>query len=160
MIPVFTGGEKTIVRWKLHGSIFPETRLMVKNIIDRLWEETYITKKLKLYLTGPIKPRPRQFYTLSNIHKNRKDWSDPFKIPPGRQIVSDCESETYNTGEYIDNFLNPPSIKHPSYIKDTYDLIGKIRKFSLQSSIFLQWTLRACIQTLRWKMTDMKTSGF
>ncbi len=48
------------------------------------------------------------------------------KIPPGRPIVSDCDSDTYRISEYIDYFLYPLAIKHPSYIKDTPDFLDKL----------------------------------
>lgn len=49
------------------------------------------------------------------------------QIPAGRPIVSDSGSETYGISEYIDSFINPLSTTHPSYIKDTYDFIAKVR---------------------------------
>lgn len=36
-------------------------------------------------------------------------------------IVSDYNSETYLTAEYIEYFLNLISRHHPSYLKDIYD---------------------------------------
>lgn len=37
------------------------------------------------------------------------------------------------TVEYVEYFLNPISTRHPSYVRDTYDFIEKIKK-SLSSS--------------------------
>lgn len=122
---------------KLNKPIYQETRPMIKEIIDRLHQKGYITKKQGKYLTGPDEPRPRQFYLLPKIHKNPEEWSWPHRIPPGRPIVSDCSSETYHTAEFIDFFLNPLSIIHPSYIKDTFDFIDKIRKIKIPTEAYL-----------------------
>ena len=53
-------------------------------------------------------------------------------MPPGRPIISDCDSESYKVAEYIDNFLQKISQKHPSYIKDTYDFLSKLRTAKVQ----------------------------
>lgn len=82
-------------------------------------------------------PNPRRFYLVPKIHKDPEQWSRPFEIPPGRPIVSDCNSESYCIAEYIDYFLNPLSNKHFSYIKDTCDFIDKIRKLILPVNAFL-----------------------
>ncbi len=76
---------------------------------------------------GPDSPRPRLFYLLPKIHKAPASWPVPGVIPSGRPIVSDCGSETYNVAEFIDYYLNPLSRQHPSYIKDTYDFVNKLK---------------------------------
>ena len=123
---------------KLKEPIFPETRQLVKQIIDKLVEKKFINKKQRQYLVGNPEPRARLFYLLPKIHKDPAKWSIPHEIPPGRPIVSDCDSETYYTAEYIDYFLNPLSNRHPSYIKDTYDFVEKVKKLHVppQSLLF------------------------
>ena len=68
---------------------------------------------------------------LPKIHKDPTKWSKPHEILPGRPIVSDCSSKTYYTAKYLNYYLNPLSIRHPSYIKDTYDFIAKIRTLKI-----------------------------
>lgn len=58
-------------------------------------------------------------------------------IPPGRPIVSDCDSTTYNVARYIDHYLSPLSSLHPSYIKDTYHFLDVIRPITVPSASFL-----------------------
>ena len=59
-------------------------------------------------------------------------------MPSGRQIVSDCESESYRVSEYIDLFLSPLATNHPSYIKDTHDFLKKIEQIKIpQNSFFV-----------------------
>ena len=81
-------------------------------------------------------PPEKGFSTSSKIHKAPDTWPTPFKIPPGRPIVSDCGSESYLIAEFLDYHLNPLSILHKSYLKDTYDFIGKIRNIKLSDPFF------------------------
>lgn len=111
--------------------IYPQTILEVREILNEMCEKRIINGRQKEYLMGSGTPRARRFYLLPKIHKVPEKWSKPFKIPPGRPIVSDCESETYYTAEYLEYFLNPISQKHPSYLKDTYDFINKTKDLVL-----------------------------
>ena len=122
---------------KLAKPIYLETISMVKNILDNLLQEGYINAKQKKYLIGDDSPRPRRFYLLPKIHKARANWNSSGQIPPGRPIVSDCNSETYFTAEYIEYFLNPISQKHASYLKDTYDFIKKVGQLKIPPTAFL-----------------------
>lgn len=107
--------------------IYSETFDLVTKIFQKIQEKKLINKKQYYYLIGDSEPRPRRFYLLPKIHKDPSKWSKPFEIPPGRPIVSDCNSETYRSAEFIDFYLNPLAKKHTSYIKDTYDFIEKIK---------------------------------
>uniref|UniRef100_A0A1A8C3F2 Reverse transcriptase domain-containing protein n=1 Tax=Nothobranchius kadleci TaxID=1051664 RepID=A0A1A8C3F2_NOTKA len=122
---------------KLDKPIYPETIPMVTKIIDSLYEKRFINAKQRRYLKGSSEPRARRFYLLPKIHKEPAKWSKPHEIPPGRPIVSDCNSETYQTAEFIDHYLNPLSITHDSYIKDTYDFINKIKQIILPDNSIL-----------------------
>jgi len=48
-------------------------------------------------------------------------------MPEGRPIVADCGSETEHICAFIDHFLQPLATCHPSYIKDAYDFVDKVR---------------------------------
>lgn len=61
----------------------------------------------------------------------------PYEIPPGRPIVSDCSSSTYNISQYTDLFLGPLSNWHPSYLKDTYHFLQTIRPMVVPEQAFL-----------------------
>lgn len=122
---------------KLQGPIFYETITMVNQILEQMYTEGFINQKQKQYLLGSMDPRPRRFYLLPKIHKDPAKWSKPFEIPPGRPIVSDCNSDTYQTAEFIEYYLNPISVKHPSYIKDMYDFLEKIKKLHLPTNCIL-----------------------
>lgn len=110
---------------------------MVEKIINSLHQKKFINIKQRNYLLGSAEPRGRLFYMLPKIHKDPAKWSIPFQVPPGRPIVSDCDSETYYTAEYLDYFLNPLSIRHASYIKDTYDFVEKVKQIEVPVDAFL-----------------------
>lgn len=122
---------------KLNAPIYPQTIPLIKKIIQTLHDKKYINKKQKLYLQGDGNFRERRFYILPKIHKDPEKWFPPFKIPPGRPIVSDCNSETYRTAEFIEYYLNPLSTRHPSYIKDTYHFIQLITNLKIPNNSFL-----------------------
>lgn len=121
----------------LEGAIYPQTRTMVEEILDEMLDKKIISGAQKEYLLGENPPRPRRFYLLPKIHKEPEKWSIPGEIPPGRPIVSDCNSETYFTAEYIEYFLNSISTRHPSYLKDTYDFISKVKTLKIPKNAFL-----------------------
>jgi len=58
-------------------------------------------------------------------------------MPEGWPIVADCGSETERICKYIDHYLKPLANNHPSYIKDTYDFISKVRGHTVSSNTFL-----------------------
>lgn len=64
------------------------------------------------------------FYTLPKIHK-------PGYPPPGRPIVSGCDSLLDPLSKYLDYYLQPLVSQIPSYLKDTQDLIQKIEGTTL-----------------------------
>lgn len=112
---------------KIPHSLQLVTQTKLRKIITSLYDRKVITAKQKYFLFGPNNPRPRQFYLLPKIHKEPQTWTVPFEVPAGRPIVSDCESTSYNVSQYLDHFLGPVSMKHPSYIKDTYHFLDLIR---------------------------------
>lgn len=112
---------------KLDEPIFPETARKIGAVVNRLKAQRFITSRQSLYLKGKNPPKARHIYFLPKIHKDPDTWPAPHKIPAGRPIVSDIDSETYRVSEYLDYFLNPLSNLHPSYLKDTYDFLEKVR---------------------------------
>uniref|UniRef100_A0A672MJB1 Reverse transcriptase domain-containing protein n=1 Tax=Sinocyclocheilus grahami TaxID=75366 RepID=A0A672MJB1_SINGR len=117
--------------------IYPQTQKEVGEILEEMYENRIISGKQKEYLLGLGSPRARRFYLLPKIHKNSKSWSIPDRVPPGRPIVSDCNSETYNIAEFIEFYLSPISQKHASYLKDTYDFIQKTKDLKIPSDALL-----------------------
>lgn len=122
--------DKTYYR-KLEHPIYLDTIPLVHSIIDTLHNKKFINSKQTKYLKGDKQPRERRFYILPKIHKEPEKWTVPHEVPPGRPIVSDCGSETYQTAEFIDHYLNPLSIIHSSYVKDTYHFIDIVKSLKV-----------------------------
>ncbi len=121
----------------LTAPMYPQTSLEIRNILEEMCDKGVISGKQKNYLLGSGTPRPRRFYLLPKIHKDPENWSKAFKIPPGRPIVSDCDSESYYTAEFIEYFLGPISQKHESYLKDTYDFLQKTKNILVPTDSLL-----------------------
>lgn len=121
----------------LDRPIFAETAREVRDILEEMCQKKIINWKQRDFLLGDGNPRPRRFYLLPKIHKSPHTWSKPYEIPPGRPIVSDCNSESYFTARYVEHFLNPLAQKHDSYIKDTYDFLEKIGRLQIPQDAFL-----------------------
>ncbi len=117
--------------------MYPQTSLEIRNILEEMCDKGVISGKQNNYLLGSGTPRPRRFYLLPKIHKDPENWSKAFKIPPGRPIVSDCDSESYYTAEFIEYFLGPISQKHESYLKDTYDFLQKTKNILVPVTVCL-----------------------
>ena len=111
---------------KLDEPIFHSTGQKINEILSDLHQQNFISSKQLLYLKPPLEPHARRFYLLPKIHKPLDKWPIKNQMPPGRPIISDCDSASYKVAEYIDHFLQEISQKHPSYIKDTYDFLSKL----------------------------------
>ena len=122
---------------KLAYPIYPKTAKKINSILQRLLKEKLITQTEYEYLRPPHSPRERRLYLLPKIHKNKEKWTIPERIPPGRPIVSDCDSESYHVSEYIDSFLAPLATKHPAYVKDTQHLLDMINDIKIPNDSFL-----------------------
>lgn len=120
----------------LEDPMFMETAEMLKTILTRMESLHILTKKQLAYFLDNDPPKPRQFYLLPKIHKDRQTWPHE-QMPSGRPIVSDCGSESYHLSSYIDSYLNPLSTRHPSYIKDTIHFLEKVRALRLGRDVFL-----------------------
>ena len=95
-----------------------------------VWNRRFLTRnaaKIATLLKGTL---PRSFGTfllLPKIHKEAHKWTVANRIPPGRPIVSDVNSESYAISQFIDFHLAPYATQHPSYIKNTYDFLEKLQ---------------------------------
>lgn len=108
----------------------------INSILERISDKGLISKRQLDYLSPSIPKYPRSFYLLPKVHKPRSKWPNQ-RMPEGRPIVSDCGSETDHISEFIDFFLNPLATNHPSYLKDTYDFLDKIRDKEVPQNSFI-----------------------
>ena len=93
---------------------FHNKRLLNKNMVD--------------FCSPPKKAHPARLYFLKKIHKN------PMGIQP---IVSSCESPTENISQFIDFWLQPLTKALPSYVKDTSQLINKLKEVPIEPNTLL-----------------------
>jgi len=121
---------------KLSEPIYKGNIRKINEILESMKSEKFISKKQLHFLRAKDTDRARTFYLLPKIHKPRDKWPQS-NMPEGRPIVSDCGSESYRISQYIDSFIRPISIRHSSYIKDTYDFIQKIRDQQIPKNALL-----------------------
>ena len=62
---------------------------------------------------------PGKIYHLFKVHKAH----DPPNLPPGRPIVSSCNSITENISKFVDHHAKDLVTKIPSYLQDTPDFL-------------------------------------
>ena len=103
-----------------------ETVPLINKTLNEIYRSGFISEKQLRFLSPEVPEKSRPFYLLPKVHKPRHKWPHP-NMPEGRPIVADCGSETDGICKYIDHYLQPLSNNHPSYIKDTYDFISKVR---------------------------------
>ena len=92
--------------------------IVIKDKLEELKEAKLIESKLVKQLV-PSESRTSEFYLLPKIHK---------KGIPGRPVISSSGCATEKISAFVDQHLKPAAQKLPSYIKDTEDFIGKMRK--------------------------------
>jgi hypothetical protein len=112
---------------KIDEFVYPKTAEAINEILVKLNLQDHVISDKQLdYLRAADDAQPRRIYFAPKIHKSKDKWIN--NIPPGRPIVSDINSESYNVSEYIESFLKPLAVNHDSYIKDTTDFLGKLRQ--------------------------------
>ena len=121
--------------------------------------DNYIDEQQYNFLASNDSDRQRRFYLLPKIHKPTSKWTIPDVMPEGRPIVSNTGSESVRVAQFIDFYLRPISIRHPAYVKDTYDFVSKVRGYTLPpeallvtadvSSLYTNMTLDRIISTVK-----------
>lgn len=109
---------------------FPENCKIFNSILQTMLKHNLLSKREFSFLQASPSARERIFYLLPKIHKEQHKWTVPGKIPPGRPIVSDINSESCNIAKFIDFHLAPFSNTHPAYVKNTYDFLEKLGKIT------------------------------
>ena len=120
---------------KLDNPIYPNAIPKINAILTKMKDEKYITQRQFNHLKADPNCSPRTIYFLPKVHKPKETW--PTQIPECRPIVSDVNSECYNVNGFLDYHINPLSVKHETYIKDTYDFLQKVRNQTINK----EWIL-------------------
>jgi hypothetical protein len=106
--------------------IFPHITQTINNLIGQLHTHKFITTKQMDFIWVLPEGKPRNFYLLPKIHKPLPKWPQQGRMAPGRPIVSDTGSESYQLSKFLAHVIHPLATTHPSYVKDTPDFINKI----------------------------------
>ena len=116
---------------------FPKNCEIFNRILTEMRAQGLISAKEFAYLKARPDSRERIFYLLPKIHKEMEKWTIPGRVPPGRPIVSDVASESYNIARFIDYHLAPFSCSHRAYVKNTYDFLHKLSKVKANDNSLL-----------------------
>jgi hypothetical protein len=130
----------------------------INDILKTLYHKGFISEAQRSFLQADKTNPLRRFYLLPKIHKPKDKWPQK-TMPQGRPIVSDCGTESRRVSELIDYYLAPLAHNHPSYIKDTYDFIQKIRNQTIDpthllvtgdvTSLYTNMDIDRTLQTVR-----------
>ena len=113
-------------------SLFLRQRLQV--ILNDLHQRRFLSKKELQFLLPHAGQDQRAFYLLPKLHK--EVWPEP-SVPPGRPIVSDVKSVSYNSSNLVEHFLGPLVTQQDSYLRDSGHLIAILREFSMPRTALL-----------------------
>jgi len=114
----------------------PRNAIAIKTVLDQMLRNREIDRRLYHSLLPSGEPRPRIFYGLPKIHKDRKKWSAD-GCPPLRPIVSDTGSESYNVAKLIAHHLKTPATSHAAYLRDTWHFLARLKKLQLPRDTLL-----------------------
>ena len=93
----------------------------ITSFLGQMLDNGEIDITVFLYLVNK-EPRTANMYLLPKIHKG-------VTPPPGRPICSANGSPTEKISQLVDHFLNPPTTKLKSYVKDTTHFLKIIKEF-------------------------------
>ena len=94
-----------------------EHKDIINNSLDKLCANNLIDKKTRDVLK-PTNTRNARFYLLPKIHKVNN---------PGRPVISSVNCNTSKISKYVDHYIQPLATNVRSYIRDTTDLLNKMK---------------------------------
>ena len=118
----------------------------VQNKVTHMYEKGTLDKDTYKFLsTDTTSFQFGRLYLLPKIHKIEESILNSLsnglcslrQLPPGRPIISQCSTPTYNIGTYCDHFLIPIVRNQSTYIRDTTDFIAQVENISLPNDILL-----------------------
>ena len=89
----------------------------ISNTLEDLYKQSQIDKKT-LTILKPVDAKPPRFYLLPKIHKPSN---------PGRPVISSTNCHTTKLSKYVDHYIQPLAKAVKSYIRDTTDLLNKMK---------------------------------
>ena len=121
---------------KLASPLHPENNRYLNKLVKTALERGTITNKVHQFLSRQDEYNTRRFYILPKIHQPKNKWSNP-RCPPGRPIISDVNTESSRIAEFIDFYVNKHSTELPSYVRDSFDFVDKIKHIKLDENDLL-----------------------
>lgn len=115
-------------------SLSDRTGMKLRQFLNYLHKRRFITLRELRGLLPPTQPRERSFYLLPKIHK--PTWPTSL-MPPGRPIVSDCDSISRKCASFVEFFLAPVARSLPSYVRDSLHVISIIKDLVLNDNAIL-----------------------
>ena len=102
---------------ELNHDPFEDFKNLITNSLKEMLSNDLIDKET-LEILKPVDVKPARFYLIPKIHK---------KNNPGRPVISSVNCHTSKLSKYVDHFIQPLAQKVKSYIRDTTDLLNKIK---------------------------------
>ena len=118
---------------KLEAPLHAKNKIYLKRLLDGALKRGTIDRNTHKFLIGFDEYNTRKFYILPKIHKPQNKWINP-RCPPGRPIVSDVNTESSRIAKFIDFFVNKHSKNLPSYVRDSFDFVEKIKHIILDEN--------------------------
>ena len=91
---------------------------IINNSLEEMRSQGKLDAEAIEILKVPKNIKPARFYLLPKIHK---------KNNPGRPVVASTNCHTTKLSKFVDHFIQPLAKKVRSYIRDTTDLLHKIK---------------------------------
>ena len=107
----------------------------INHLILYMYQKKFINLTEKRFLLATSDFNSRSFYLLPKIHKIH--FSIPNIQPKCRPIVNCKFCESYNIAIFIDFFLQTIVSFIPSYTKDTFHFIAKLRQINVNKNSIL-----------------------
>ena len=116
---------------------FLTCKLLRKVLLNMLSKKLISTKTFEELVPKEQQIKQRVFYTLPKIHKPKSTWYEGERIPPGRPIVGNCNSEDTQICKFIDSFLRPIVAQQPHILSNTDQLLTAIEDIKIEDNSIL-----------------------
>ena len=121
-------GEKIKFYSKVDTHHVEKVKTKITKILQEAFDNDILTNE-EYEAMNPNAKNVGKFYMNFKVHKPHDI------IPPGRPIVSGCNSMISNIGKYVDFHINDISTAHPSYLQDTPHFIRMIENINKQGRL-------------------------
>jgi hypothetical protein len=110
---------------KIRNQDLEEAKSKIKETLNKAHQDQQITTSEYREML-PSEKNPGKFYQIFKVHKKHT----PPNLPPGRPIVSGCNSITEKISQFVDYHSKHLVQQMPAYLQDTPDLLRYIEKLN------------------------------